>query len=140
LGSLSRLGEDLVVFGFPLSGLVSSNGNLTTGNLTALQGWKTTQVNSRCPRRYSLATAADRSSTAPAICRSGRRHLDALLVADATEDIPQNVNFAIKASIVENFLQASSVDFVRSTENAVKSTADVAEVARRATVRIECTH
>jgi S1-C subfamily serine protease len=35
--------------------------------------------------------------------------LDALKVASVTGDIPQNVNFAIKAGVARSFLQASGV-------------------------------
>jgi S1-C subfamily serine protease len=33
-----RLGEDIVVDGFPLSGMLASSGNVTAGNVTALAG------------------------------------------------------------------------------------------------------
>src|SRR5258706_2924025 len=33
-----RLGEDVVVYGFPLAGVLSSGGNVVTGNVTALAG------------------------------------------------------------------------------------------------------
>jgi hypothetical protein len=34
----SRQGEEVVVFGFPLAGILASGGNATTGNITALTG------------------------------------------------------------------------------------------------------
>ncbi len=37
--------------------------------------------------------------------------LDALRVASLTGDVPQNVNFAIKASVVRAFLEANGVEF-----------------------------
>jgi S1-C subfamily serine protease len=38
IGRLPRAGESTVVFGFPLSGLLASTGNVTTGIITALAG------------------------------------------------------------------------------------------------------
>jgi hypothetical protein len=37
--------------------------------------------------------------------------LNAIAVARITDDIPQNVNFAIKASVVTNLLNANSVKY-----------------------------
>ena len=51
---------------------------------------------------------------------------------------PQNVNFAIKATIMRNFLAAQDVDFAHAAGGSDLSTTEVGALARRFTVRIEC--
>ena len=52
------------------------------------------------------------------------------MVAEVTDDVPQNVNFAIKANVIENFLDANSVPY---TSGSVGSTAlQPQEIAERA--------
>ncbi len=66
--------------------------------------------------------------------------LDALKIAVATGDIPQNVNFAIKSGIVTSFLGLYRIPYAASAKPAQKSqsTADLAENAQKYTVRVEC--
>ena len=70
--------------------------------------------------------------------------LDALQVASVTGDIPQNVNFAIKASVVRSFLDASGVEVARRDLFAEPpypitfSPAAVAADAKAFTVMVEC--
>jgi hypothetical protein len=64
--------------------------------------------------------------------------LNALRVATAIGDVPQNVNFAIKAAIVANFLQSNGIRYATVELRATRSPADIAEVAKRFTVPIDC--
>jgi hypothetical protein len=72
--------------------------------------------------------------------------LDALQLASATGDIPQNVNFAIKAGVVRNFLQAGGVagrrtkgiEDVYGEEPRELSPAVIGAQAREFTVLVEC--
>ncbi len=64
--------------------------------------------------------------------------LDAIAVAKVTRDIPQNVNFAIKARIVEAFLEANNVDYKTKLSHAVSNAAEIAEKAKAFTVPVEC--
>jgi hypothetical protein len=65
-------------------------------------------------------------------------------VASATGDIPQNVNFAIKASVVRSFLDASGVAvpgrdlLAESAYPITLSPAAVAADAKAFTVMVEC--
>ena len=105
-----RLGESVSVFGFPLSGLLSTSGNFTTGTVTALTGIEddTRQVQISAPVQPG-------NSGGPLIDKYGNvvgvivSKLNALNVASATKDIPQNVNFAIKSSIAINFMESNGV-------------------------------
>lgn len=105
-----ELGEDIVAFGFPLSGVLASEGNVVTGNVTALAGM-------RDDSRYLQISAPVQpgNSGGPLLDRNGNvvgvvvAKLDALKFASSTGDIPQNVNFAIKASVAELFLDSHGI-------------------------------
>jgi S1-C subfamily serine protease len=64
--------------------------------------------------------------------------LDAIKAAQVTGDIPQNINFAVKTSVVLSFLEAHGIAVTRTDAQADLAVADVAERARAFTVRIEC--
>jgi hypothetical protein len=101
-----RLGESVVAFGFPLAGSLSLEGNLTTGNVSALAGLRDDPV-------YLQVTAPVQpgNSGGPLLDEGGNvigvitAKLDAVSIARRTGDIPQNVNFAVKAGVLEGFLQ-----------------------------------
>ncbi|MFO0989865.1 MAG: serine protease [Alphaproteobacteria bacterium] len=134
-----RLGEAIVLFGFPLPGALASSGNLTTGNVSALAGLKddhrVMQVS---------APAQPGNSGGPVIDLKGRvsgvlvHSISAARVARETGMLPQNVNFAVKASVVASFLEAHGVAAHPGGAEADLAVADVAERARGFTVRIEC--
>ena len=48
VGASPQIGENVVVYGFPLAGILSSSGNLVTGNLSALAGLRNN------PRHYQI--------------------------------------------------------------------------------------
>ena len=64
--------------------------------------------------------------------------LDALQVASLTGDVPQNVNFAIKASVVRAFLEANGVEFRTTASTAERDTPALADQARKYTIPLEC--
>ena len=64
--------------------------------------------------------------------------LNAQMVAEATGDIPQNINFAIRAEIAKLFLYQSGVEPVVVEEQPALSPEDLAESARGFTRLITC--
>jgi stage V sporulation protein SpoVS len=64
--------------------------------------------------------------------------LDALKIAGITGDIPQNVNFAIKSSLAEAFLEANGIHYVVKPSNTRSEATAIAERARNFTVLLEC--
>ena len=93
-----RPGDDIVVVGFPLHGLLTSDPSVTTGNVSALAG-------PGDDRRFLQITAPVQqgNSGGPLLDLAGNvvgvvvAKLDAIKVANLIGDIPQNVNFAVSA-------------------------------------------
>jgi trypsin-like peptidase len=135
-----RLGESVIAFGFPLTGALSQGGNLTTGNVSALAGL-------RDDPKYIQVTAPVQpgNSGGPLLDAGGNlvgvitAKLDALAVAQRTGDVPQNVNFAVRADALETFLQANKIAYDVAVTDIQLAVADIAEMAKQASVRIECT-
>jgi len=134
-----RLGESVVAFGFPLTGSLSMEGNLTTGNVSALAGLgddpKYLQITAPVQPGNSGGPLLDESGNLIGVITA---KLDAMAIAKRTGDIPQNVNFAIKTAGVEAFLKSAGVRYEKSISDRPLSVADIADLAKAATVRIEC--
>jgi len=65
--------------------------------------------------------------------------LDALKLAAATGEVPQNVNFAIKAAYLRSILQANGVEDPNDMFfSAAKGNEDVAARAKAISLNIEC--
>ncbi len=134
-----RQGEGVTVYGFPLTGLLASTGNLTIGHVTALSGPRDD------PRLLQISAAVQPGNSGGPVFDTGGNvvgvvvsKLDALAVAGATGDIPQNINFAIKASVATNFLEAHGVAYVLASGSAELATTAIVDRARSGTVRVDC--
>jgi S1-C subfamily serine protease len=138
-GSPIKPAEDVLVFGYPLSGALSSSGNTTLGNVTALTGL-------RDDSRYIQISAAVQpgNSGGPALDGSGRvmgvivSKLNALAFANITGDIPQNVNFAIKVSTLTGFLEAHKISYESDSAAHELSNTQRAERAEASSAQLEC--
>ena len=105
-----RPGDPVVDVGFPLQGILTSDLNVTTGNVSALAGPGN-------DRRLMQVTAPVQpgNSGGPLLDLSGNivgvvvSKLDAEKLAELTGDIPQNVNFVISAGVARAFLDAYGV-------------------------------
>jgi S1-C subfamily serine protease len=64
--------------------------------------------------------------------------INALAVAKATGDIPQNINFAIKSSVAKNFLDASSISVFEGSNDKIFGAADVGVVGRKISYPVRC--
>jgi S1-C subfamily serine protease len=132
-------GEEVVVYGFPLSGMLASGGNVATGNVTALAGLgndsRFLQISAPVQPGNSGGPLLDRNGSVVGIVVA---KLNALAIASATGDIPQNVNFAIKASVAAAFLDAQRVAHAESAGVGALSTPDIAERAKSFTVQVIC--
>jgi uncharacterized protein len=64
--------------------------------------------------------------------------LNALLLVKETRNLPENVAFAIHASVLRTLLDAHSIDYQTAPFAKELSVADVADRARRFTAIVEC--
>src|ERR1700730_9991116 len=61
-----------------------------------------------------------------------------MMVARFTGDIPQNVNFALKAEVARTFLDSVGIPYQSAHSDKQLSPADVGDIARPYTVQIKC--
>lgn len=134
-----RSGDEVVVIGFPLSSLLSREPNVTAGVVSALNGMRGD------PRHYQITAPVQKgNSGGPLIDMGGNivgvvtSKLNAMKIADRTGDLPQNINFAIKADLARSYLDSNGVNYQTAASSAQLSVADVGERIKRVTVFIEC--
>jgi S1-C subfamily serine protease len=134
-----RAGEDVVAVGFPLHDLLASEANVTTGTVSALAGMgndtRFLQVSVPLQPGNSGGPLLDLAGHVVGIAVG---KLDAVRVADATGDIPQNVNFAIKAALARSFLDANGVEYESASSAEELGAAEIGERAKAFTVLVEC--
>lgn len=134
-----RLGDDIVVYGFPLLGDLSSQGNLTSGVVSALTG-----LNDDLSNFQISAQIQPGNSGGPVFDRYGA--VAGVVVSTANQDyfarqsgnIPQNVNFAITADITQSFLRANNIRYQLTDNTEEMRTADIAEQAVAMTGALLC--
>lgn len=134
-----RPGQPVVAVGFPLRGILASSASVTTGNVSALAGprddTRLLQITTPVQPGNSGGPLLDQSGNVPGMVVG---KLDALKIARATGDIPQNVNFAIKSSVIRTFLDANGIESATVASTTKLESAVIAERARRFTIAVEC--
>jgi formylglycine-generating enzyme required for sulfatase activity len=134
-----ELGEPVMVFGFPLSGSLTSGGNFTSGLVSGLRG-----LNELKSEFQITAPVQPGNSGGPVLDTSGHvigvvvAKLDAIKAAAATGDIPQNINFAVTAEALNAFLLKNKVPVNYSSTRKPLNTASIAKLAQGFTFQIEC--
>ena len=134
-----RLGDTIIVAGYPLQGLLTSDLTVTTGTVSATSGInndrQVLQITSPVQAGNSGGPLLDSAGNLVGIVVA---KLNAVKVAEVTGDLPQNVNFALRAGVIRAFLDANGVAYTTASSNKSLEVADVAEQARGYTVRVEC--
>ena len=135
-----RLGEAVEAFGYPLTEVLSKSGNFTLGNVSALVGIgedsRYLQISAPVQPGNSGGPLLDQSGNLVGVVSAKLNALKLMLATNG--DIPQNVNFAIKASIVTNFLEANGVTYATGGANQSMQPADLADQAKAMSVFVEC--
>lgn len=138
-GRRVRLGENIIAIGFPLQGIMSSSINLTTGTVSSLAGLRddTRIIQFTAPIQpgNSGGPLLDQSRNVVGIVTS---KLSPLWAARSIGDLPQNVNFAIKDSVLVDFLDSRGVHYVTGESATRMEATDIAERAEKAVASIQC--
>jgi hypothetical protein len=135
-----RAGDTAVAMGFPLAGVLADTANVTVGNVSALAGpyndSRFLQITTPIQPGNSGGGLFDANGGIIGVVQST---LDVTKIFEIVGDIPQNVNFAIKAETARGFLSSNRIKFQMSPNLGRKlSPTDVGGMARPFTVRIEC--
>jgi S1-C subfamily serine protease len=134
-----RRGDEVVTYGFPLSGILSSGPTLTRGDISALAGLRDDQnqlqISAPVQRGNSGGPLLDRSGNVVGVVVS---KLNAQRVAERTGDIPQNVNFAIKGERAIAFLRRNGVTPRLSASVGERPAAEVGDIAHPSTLFLQC--
>ena len=145
-----RTGEGILIAGFPLRDEISSEINVTTGNVSSLAGPNNdrTLAGLRDDTRFLQITAPVQhgNSGGPVLDLSGnvvgvvqsKFDPSADAADDNTIDVPQNVNFAVSANTLRAFLDAQDIEYESALSTAPLSTAEIAARAHGFTVSLEC--
>lgn len=135
-----RRGENVITYGFPLAGLLSSGPTLTTGAVSALAGLGDN------PRQIQISAPVQQgNSGGPLLDMRGQvigvivSKLNAQRVAQATGDIPQNVNFAVKHTEAVDFMREHGVQpLLEDPTGPERPAAEIGEIAHASTVFLRC--
>ncbi|RPH41593.1 MAG: hypothetical protein EHM87_19250, partial [Burkholderiales bacterium] len=136
----ARAGDDVIALGYPLRGLLAVEANVSTGIVSATAGLRDDptrlQVSAPIQPGHSGGPLLDETGAVIGVVVS---KLNALRVARMTGDVPQNVNFAIKAGVAQAFLRVHGIEPAMADPAAQRQrTADVVQAARAFTALVEC--
>jgi S1-C subfamily serine protease len=132
-------GDAIVAIGFPLHGLLTSDFTVTTGIISSLavlfNDTRFLQISAPVQPGNSGGPLLDTGGNIVGVVTE---KLNALKVAKATGDIPENINFAIKTSALRDFLDNSVVPYRTSETKSEIKTAEITAAARAYTMLISC--
>lgn len=134
-----RLGERVLVAGYPFGDIFSDTIKVTTGIVSATRGMGDDsgqfQIDAAVQPGNSGGPIYDRGGSIIGVVVA---RLDKLKVAKAIGPLPENVNFGIKASTVRTFLETSGLPSKWAERDKDKSTEQLAEIAQKQTVMVAC--
>ena len=134
-----RLGEKVLVAGYPFGDVFSNTIKVTSGIVSATRG------SGDDSGQFQLDAAVQPGNSGGPIYDSGGNivgvvisQLDKLKVAKAIGSLPENVNFGIKASTVRQFLISSGLPSKKAEQTDEKSTEQLAEIAQNQALMVMC--
>jgi serine protease Do len=120
----------VATYGFPYSGVLSSSGNCTFGNVTSLIGMKDDT------RFLQMSAPVQPGNSGGALVNMSGSVVGVVVGQLSTG---QNVNFAIQPSIVINFLSVKgATPRYNSMTGTRKSPDEVCDIAQKFTVQVYC--
>jgi hypothetical protein len=138
-GTRVQLGESVIAFGYPLQGVISTSLNMTIGNISALAGidddTRSLQFTAPIQPGNSGGPLVDASGNVVGIVTS---KLSPLWAAKNIGDLPQNVNFALKASVIRDFFESHGVDYQAKSLAATIPVTDIPGKVSGAVFALQC--
>jgi S1-C subfamily serine protease len=132
-------GDPVIAIGFPFHGLLTSDFTVTNGIINSLAGLfndtRVLQISAPVQPGNSGGPLLDTTGTVIGVVS---QKLNALKMAKATGDLPENINFAIKTGALRDFLDNSVVPYRTSEQTTEMKTADITAAARAYTMLISC--
>jgi hypothetical protein len=117
--------------------LLASTGNFTSGNVVATAGLgdntSMLQISAPVQPGNSGGPLIDEFGNIAGIIAS---KLDVIRLAEITDDVAQNVNFAIKASVAKSSLESHGLNPPSETSKRRLESVNVAELAKQFTVQV----
>jgi S1-C subfamily serine protease len=134
----AEFGEDIVAFGYPLSDDLSDSVKLTRGIVSSLSGpgnnYSEIQIDAAIQKGNSGGPVMNMDGQVVGVASSG---LSKLYILEKNEFIPENINFAVAAPTLSNFLKANGVS-IRNTSMKISNTKELAKIGRPATLQLFC--
>ena len=129
-----KIGEEIAAFGYPLPDRLSTGGNFTVGNVSALAGFKNDS------RHIQIsAPIQPGNSGGPVVDQCGNVVGVIVTVLPAHEKgAAQNIGFAININVLTAFLNSHGVPYSTQTSERSLQTVELAEKAQEITVLILC--
>jgi len=137
----AKLGQQIIVAGYPLSQLLGNSVNVTLGNISSING-----INGEKNSFQLSAPIQPGNSGGPVVGRPGavvgiiNSTLNSVAMVKNTGSIPQNVNFAIKAGLATQLLEQRNIKYYKlsTTENSKQSLDVLTEDVTEYTVQVVC--
>ena len=136
----AEYGEDIVAFGYPLSDDLSDSVKLTRGIVSSLSGpgnnYSEIQIDAAIQPGNSGGPVLNMDGQVVGVASSGLNKIAKLLDEDSPY-IPENINFAVAAPTLSNFLKANGVK-IDNKKFKVNNTKELARIGRPATLQLFC--
>ena len=134
-----QLGEAVYVLGYPYAGALDNGVNFTNGMVSSVAG-----MDNDSTRFQLTAPVQPGNSGGPVLDQSG--NLIGIVVArmsdvaamNATNTVPQNVNFGIKGEVAASFLRANNVSPAMGFDASALPTTQLASAGQASTAQIVC--
>jgi len=134
-----RTAEDILALGYPFQSLLSDDLKITKGMVNSLAGLENDtrmmQISAPVQPGNSGGPLLDHAGNVVGVVTS---RMNAVKMAKHTGKIPQNVNFALKASLVRDMLDVKSIDYEMASSKKELKAVDIFDRARKYTVLVEC--
>ena len=138
-GEGPKVGEAIVVYGYPLPGLLASSGAVTTGIVSAPAG-----LGDEANRFQISAPVQPGNSGGPVLDAEGRvigvvqGKLSDTFAMKYTGQVPQNVNFAIPEGELLGFLKEAGITPTPAPDRSKEEVSDIAAAAHGFVTQIVC--